>query len=154
MVTKDVLVVDTESTDDTADVARSMGCKVLSFPYHRYVEPSREFAIQAAQGKWVLILDADECITPELAQEVKNIVIYSPHTHFYIPRKNIFARKKWLKYGGWYPDKVLRLMKKSDFKKWPHAIHSTPIILGSKGELREPFLHYFHPNLENMVQKQ
>lgn len=153
LITDDVLVVDTESTDETEQIARKMQCKVVQFPFHRYVEPSREYAIASSKGEWILILDADERISPELAKEIKNMLIYTPHSYFYIRRKNIFAGKKWLKHGGWYPDSVLRLLKKDSFRKWPQAIHSTPVIDGTRGELSEHLLHYFHPNLENMVNK-
>jgi hypothetical protein len=153
LVTDDVLVVDTESTDNTYDIAKKLGCRVLHFPFHRYIEPSRNFALHSSGGDWVFILDADEEITQELAQEIKMTVENTDHSYFYVPRKNIFAGKKWLQHGGWYPDAVLRLIKKSAFKEWPTAIHSTPIISGTAGRLSEPFLHYFHPNLENMVSK-
>lgn len=153
LVTDDVLVIDTESTDNTYAVAKKLGCRVLHFPFHRYVEPSREFAIASAKGDWVFILDADEVITKDLAKEIQRTVNQTEHTHFYVPRKNIFAGKKWLRYGGWYPDAVLRLIKKDAFKQWPSAIHSTPSIKGTSSRLSEPFLHYFHPDLENMVSK-
>ncbi len=153
LLTDDVLVIDTESTDNTYEVAKKLGCRVLHFPYHRYVEPSREFAIASAKGDWIFILDADEVITKELAEEIHKTIEKTNNTHFFVPRKNIFAGKKWLRYGGWYPDGVLRLIKKESFKRWPTAIHSTPQIIGSSGTLSEPFVHYFHPDLENMVSK-
>jgi len=153
LLTDDVLVVDTESTDNTIEIAKKLGCRVLHSPYNRYVEPSREFAISSSKGDWVFILDSDERITETLAKEIKSVVGSTGHNFFYMPRKNIFAGKKWLKHGGWYPDFVLRLIKKDAFIEWPIAIHSTPVIGGTSGKLSESLLHYFHPNLENMVEK-
>ncbi len=153
LLTDDVTVIDTESTDDTEAIAKKLGARVLHFPFNRYVEPSRNFAMSSAKGDWIFILDADEEITQDLAKEIKEITRTTQHAFFYMPRKNVFAGKKWLRHGGWYPDVVLRLIKKDAFEKWPSAIHSTPIIKGTSGRLREPFIHHFHPNLENMVEK-
>lgn len=76
-------------------------------------------------------------------------------THYKLRRKNIFAGKKWLQHGGWNAatDYQTRLIKKSGFKEWPQAIHSTPVVEGQAGLLNEPLLHYFHKNLETMVAK-
>ena len=153
LLTDDVLVVDTESTDDTVDIAKKLGCRILHFPFNRYVEPSREFAISSTKGDWVFILDSDERITADLSNEIKSTLKSTEHSFFYMPRKNIFAGKKWLQHGGWYPDYVLRFIRKDAFKKWPTAIHSTPVISGTSGKFSEALLHYFHPNLENMVEK-
>lgn len=152
-LSQDVFLVDTGSTDDTVKAAALLGCTIKHFPYHRYVEPSRAFAMQSSNGAWVFILDADERITQELAKEVKLVIKNTDKTHFYMPRKNIFAGLKWLQHGGWYPDPVLRLVKKSAFKKWPHAIHASPLIEGHSGRLKNPIKHYFHPDLEHMVKK-
>jgi len=153
LLTDDVLVVDTESIDSTFEIAKKLGCRVVTFPFNRYVEPARNFALKSAKGNWVFILDADERITPKLAQEIKKVLLETSHSFFYIPRKNIFAGRKWLEHGGWYPDSVLRLIHKKSFKKWPHQIHSTPDISGTRGDLTHQIEHFFHPNLENMVQK-
>lgn len=71
---------------------------------------------------------------------------------FYIPRKNIFINK-WLRYGGWWPDYQLRLINTQYFVSWPMEIHSTPVIKGKPGYLKNPIFHYFHGDLESMVEK-
>ncbi len=152
-LTSHIIYIDTESTDESASIAKKMGCTVEQFAYSRYVEPSREFALQQVKTDWAFILDADERISTELAQEIQKVTTKTEPAYFYVPRKNIFAGRTWLKHGGWYPDKVLRLIRKSAFKSWPKAIHSTPVIDGSQGSLNSQLEHYFHPNLENMVTK-
>ena len=74
-------------------------------------------------------------------------------THYKIPRKNIFGKLKWLKYGGWWPDYQIRLIKKEAFIDWPKEIHSTPAIKGDCGYLKNPLVHFFHGNFETMVNK-
>jgi len=125
------------------------------YPNSLFVETVREIGIKAVKTDWVLILDVDERITKELTIEIKKIISNENNkfTYFKIPRKNIFAKKKWLKYGGWWPDYQIRLINKNYFIKWPKRIHSTPLIKGSGGYLKNPILHYFHGDLEKMVEK-
>jgi len=151
-----ILVIDMQSSDNTVAIAKAQGARVLSVPPSGYVEPVRKLAMVEAQDEWVCILDADERITPELASEVHQIVDSTPANnspnYYYIPRKNIFG-STWLKHGGWYPDKQIRLIRKSAFQDWPERIHSTPQIEGASGCLKNPIVHYFHGNLTQMVTK-
>lgn len=172
LLTDKVLVVDMHSTDKTREIAESKGAKVILFPHTQYVEPARTFAIQESQTEWLFILDADERITKELADEIGKLsatgirdltknsdfpdtryqtpVTYS---YFRVPRKNIFGHKKWLRHGGWWPDYQTRFIKKSEFVEWPARIHSTPQIKGEMGFLKNPITHFFHGNIESMVEK-
>lgn len=152
-LTDAVIVVDMESDDKTVDRAKKQGALVFSFPYHRYVEPARAFGISKARTDWVFILDADERMTKELAEEIKTTLSHTAFTYYKLPRKNIFANRKWLKYGGWYPDYQIRLIKKSALILWGKEIHAVPKMRGECGTLRAPLLHYFHPTLANMVDK-
>ncbi len=153
LVSEDILVVDTESSDNTVSIAKEKDVRVLSFPYSYYVEPARQFGMEKSQGGWVLILDADERVTEKLREEISEVIKQKEYTHFKIPRKNMFAKKKWLKHGGWWPDYQIRLIKKSAFTTWPEEIHSTPRIEGKMAYLTSPLLHYFHGDLEKMVEK-
>ncbi len=152
-LTNNILVVDTESSDKTILIAKKMGAKIYSFPYSRYVEPARQFGMDKIKSKWVFILDADERITEELAKEIKDAIRSNQFSYYKIPRKNIFGKTRWLKHGGWWPDYQIRLISKSHFQRWPKEIHSTPLIKGKMGFLKKPLIHYFHGNLETMVDK-
>ncbi len=136
----------------------------LVFPTSTYVETVRESGIKQAKTDWVLILDADERITKELAEEIIKTVRRRPQgvpnghpegeiTNYKIPRKNIFGHIKWLRHGGWWPDHQVRLINKKYFSSWPKRIHSTPIIKGETGYLKNPLIHYFHGDIEKMVEK-
>lgn len=153
LLTETVIVVDMESDDATVSLAQKAGAQIACFPYCQYVEPSRAFGIETAPTPWVFLLDADERMTKELATEIKKAITNDVCTHYQVPRQNIFAGQKWLKHGGWFPDYQIRLIKKSAFIRWPSQIHSPPEIKGSAGRLTAPLRHYFHPNLENMVEK-
>ncbi len=174
LLTDKIILIDMESTDKTVEIAKNLKATVYDFPKSNYVEPAREFGIKQAKTDWVMILDADERITKELAKEIKSIISRSQLnqsesvesvtnstdltnltnlTHFKIPRHNIFAGVKWLKHGGWSPDYQIRLINKKSFVNWPKRIHSTPVIKGNFGLLSNPLIHYFHGDLSNMVNK-
>jgi glycosyltransferase involved in cell wall biosynthesis len=155
ILTDKIIVIDLESEDQTAQIAKKNGAVVFTFPHPIYVEPARDFGIKKANSQWVLILDADERITKDLAAEIiKNIQEAKNQDvgYFKIPRKNIFI-DRWLKHGGWWPDYQIRLINKKYYKNWPKEIHSSPQIEGKAMTLNNPLPHYFHGNLSKMVEK-
>jgi glycosyltransferase involved in cell wall biosynthesis len=143
-----------QSTDHTVELAKKAGATVVDFgSVPQYVEPAREFGIKQVKTDWVMILDADERMTAELAAEIKKAILSDEYSYYKIPRKNIFGGKKWLQHGGWWPDHQMRLINIKYFGSWPTNIHATPQIEGKMGYLKEPFLHYFHGDLHAMVEK-
>ena len=125
----EIVVIDTESTDRTVEVAKAAGARVFSHKNTRIVEPVRNFSITKAKGDWVLLLDADEEVPASLASEIKRIIKDDTADYVRIPRKNlIFGR--WVKTAHWWPDYVYRLFKKGSVS-WPEHIHSIPITRGS-----------------------
>ena len=156
MLTENIIVIDMESTDETLSLAKKNGGQVFSFPFSHYVEPAREFGIKKANTSWVFLLDADERMTEELAEEIVKILkseIRNQKSYYKVPRQNIFGRQKWLRHGGWWPDHQIRLINTKYFKGWPKAIHSTPEIGGEFGYLKNPIKHFFHGDLGRMVEK-
>ena len=153
LLTQEIIVVDIDSQDKTAEAAKESGAKVVPCTKTGYVEPTRGFGINQATTDWVLILDADERLTKELATEIRNALEDETVTHYLISRKNIFGKVKWLKHGGWWPDYQTRLINKNYFKSWPKEIHSSPVITGRTAKLNNPLLHYFHGDLKTMVEK-
>ncbi|MDY3858489.1 MAG: glycosyltransferase family 2 protein [Muribaculaceae bacterium] len=125
----EILVVDMESTDSTVDLARRYRARVVTFPRgeHRIVEPARQFGIDHASNPWVLEVDADELVTPELIRYLRELVSRPDAPDgLYIPRRNFFMGKE-MKCG--YPDMILRFFRR-DRCTWPPEIHSVPRIDG------------------------
>lgn len=141
------------STDKTADITHTENVPLKLFPYQHYVEPARNFALKQATTSWAFILDADERITPELADEIKRQIKSNTFSHYKVPRKEMFARKVWLQHGGWWPNHQIRLIKLADFKNWPERIHSTPEITGEMGYLKNALLHYSKNDYTDVVNK-
>lgn len=176
LLTHHIHLVDMESTDNTVTIAKKLGATIFHVPTYHYVEPVREYGIRTAKTPWVFILDGDERITKELAKEITNVIartdatgrskpitnnpkvdgdrmVMTNFTYLKVPRKNIFGRKKWLQHGAWWPDYQTRLISLAAFKGWPKKIHSTPQIEGEYALLKNPILHYFHGDIESMVEK-
>lgn len=143
------------STDGTNKIAEDHKAKIYSHPYTGFVEPARNFGIQKAMNKWVLIVDADEEISPTLAKyiiaEVKN-----PRADFYrIPRKN-FILNKWIKHAGWWPDYQVRLFKKG-MVEWSDKIHGIPETRGIGQDIesneRLAIIHYNYQTVEQYLSR-
>jgi len=155
-LTQSIVVVDSGSTDRTVEIAKRCGAVIQAVHRFQYVEQIRNISIAFVPDGWIIILDADERVTPELTTEIKKIIEdphTSDHTHFKIPRKNIFNGKRWMKHGGWWPDYQIRLFEKNAFVQWPEHIHSTPEFKGSLGYLTNPIKHLVVSSLSDMVQK-
>ena len=125
----EVLVCDMESTDGTVAIARSYHCRIVTFPKagHSIVEPAREFAIHEAAGEWVLVVDADEVVTPQLKTFLYSRIAQPQcPAGIAIPRKNYFMGRFL---HSAYPDYVLRFFKKEK-THWPAVIHCSPEVDG------------------------
>lgn len=131
----EVVVCDMESTDDTVEIAKRYGCKIVTFPKanHKSAEPARTFAIQSASHKWVLVVDADELITPEL-REVLYLRIASPDcpAGYYIPRQNMFMG---MFVRDFHYDYQLRFFIREG-TEWPPYVHTFPMVQGRIEKLK------------------
>ena len=111
----EVIVIDDESTDNTPQIAKELGTKVLV--RRMDIEGKhRNWAYSKASNEWVLSLDADERLTEELKGEIESILASNPeHNAFTIPRRN-FIGDYWIRWGGMYPSAQLKLFRKDKFK--------------------------------------
>ena len=145
----EIVIVDGSSTDKTMEIAKKYTNKIIITDNPPIFHINKQKALQAASNEWVLQLDADEVVTPELWQEIfrrvkkeetklKNKQIYG----FYIPRKNFFLTR-FLTKGGQYPDYVIRLVRKSKAHFPCQSIHEQIAIKNNRvGYLTHPLLHY------------
>lgn len=131
----EIVVVDMESEDKTVTIAKDYTHKVFSHPNVGYVEPARNFAIKKAVGDWILIVDADERISKDLANALQKIAADDEFDFVRIPRKN-FVFGQWLQHSRWWPDYNIRFFKKGSVN-WQDEIHSVPITTG-KGTNIDP----------------
>lgn len=153
----EVLICDMESTDSTLAIARREGCRIITFERKQYsiVEPAREYAIHEAQHDWVLVVDSDELVTPELKDYLYRLIEKADCPDgLFIPRKNYFMGRFLHCH---YPDHILRFFRK-DKTHWPPYVHSTPEVDGRVDRIpaREKqlaFVHLANDSVENIVAK-
>lgn len=125
----EVVVADMESTDSTVEIARAHGARVVTYPKgnHSICEAYRERAVHEATCPWVLVVDADELVTPALREFLYDDIRRNPKPHSWrIPRKNHYMGR-WLK--SHYPSYQYRFMPREG-TTWPTTIHSQPTTLG------------------------
>lgn len=148
----EVVIVDDESTDKTVDIARQYTDKIIIRKMD--IEGRhRNFAYTQAKNLWVLSLDADERLTEELKNEIKNTLSENtPYNGFTIPRRN-FIGDYWVCYGGWYPSSQLKLFLKDKFRYEEVAVHPRAFMDDPCGHLKSDIIHYSYKNIEDFLNK-
>lgn len=131
----EIVVIDMESDDKTAEIAKKLGAKVFSHNRVGYVEPARNFGISKAENDWVLILDADEEIPKSLSKKLQELSKNPTADYLRIPRKNIIFGH-WMQHTRWWPDYNIRFFRKG-FVSWGDEIHSIPVTKGKGLDLKE-----------------
>ncbi|MFO0773132.1 MAG: glycosyltransferase family 2 protein [Nitrospiraceae bacterium] len=150
----EVLVVDAESTDATVELARRFTPHVFVRPWPGY-GPQKNFAIGRTTGDWILIVDADEQVTPELAVEIRRMVGTADRAGlvgFEIPRRNYFYGR-WVRGGGVYPDYQLRLIRRGKGLYDDTELHERIHLDGPQGRLTHDFLHQTSPTIASHLAK-
>lgn len=148
----EVVVIDDNSTDQTAKIAKALGAKVYEKTLENDFAAQRNFGLEQTQGQWVLFLDADERVSEQLAFEIQNRLIVSGYTQAYLCRRLDTMWGRLLRYGEVGNIRLIRLAKK-DAGKWVGAVHETWKIKGRVSELTHPLLHFPHPTLTDFLQE-
>ncbi len=139
----EMVIYDGESTDGTREIAKSFGAKIIVGKNYPIFHVNKQKAIDACSGAWILQLDADEVVSPELAAEIKS-KIQNPKSNvngFWMPRKNWFLGRFLMK-GGQYPDYTLRLYRKGKGRLPQKDVHEQAVVEGKVGYLENALLHY------------
>jgi glycosyltransferase involved in cell wall biosynthesis len=147
----EIIVLDSGSTDGTPDLARQAGARVIETDWPGFgVQKQR--ALTHAVSDWVLSIDADERISPELQQEILH-VIEKPYADGYrIPRLSCFCGS-FIHHGGWRPDYTLRLVQKHLAGFSDHVVHEHMTVDGSQADLEHSLIHYSYMTLNDVLEK-
>ncbi|OZI33892.1 LPS biosynthesis protein [Bordetella genomosp. 10] len=148
------IVVDSGSSDNTVELARDMGATVEQTADWPGFGPQKNRALALAQGEWVLSIDADERVTPELAREIRQAIETGDKDAYEIPRLSEFCGR-FIRHSGWWPDPVLRLFRRGAGRFTDAAVHEkvVPVSAWRAGRLEAHFIHYSYPNLEALIAK-
>ena len=150
---EELLVVDTGSRDRTPEIARKEGARVLMHPWEGYAA-TKQWAVDQANSDWVFLLDADEVITEALAVEIREVLAAVPEgvKGYSGPRQNYFLGK-WIRWGGWYPDRVVRLFQRTYGRFTQVHVHESIEVDGEVGRLRKPLEHRTDDTLKEYLEK-
>lgn len=147
MWASEIIVIDDESTDRTMELAKSKNAKVVRRALRQNFSKQRNYALTIAENEWVLFVDADERVSPELAQEILKVVSDNKKDGYFIPREDkLFG--KILKHGELSNKKFIRLGKTG---KWNGAVHEEWKINGKVGTLKNPLIHLPHQSLSEFI---
>lgn len=147
----EIIVLDNGSIDKTIQIAKQFTSKVFTFTDTDF-SSLRNKGMEKALGDWVLYIDSDERVLLPLRQEIEAIVKSNDISALAICRKNIVFGQK-VKYGPFWPDWVIRLLKKKDFETWVGKVHEYPKFKGNLGYSKNCLLHLTHRNLDQMILK-
>lgn len=139
------VVVDSASTDATRAIATAFGAEVTPTAVWPGYGPQKNLALSLANRDWVLSLDADERVTPELALEIQQAMQRPGAQAFEIPRLTQFCGQ-WIHHCGWTPDHVLRLFRRGQAEFSPDLVHERVVLKsGGVAQLQSRLLHYSYP---------
>jgi len=148
----EIIVVDDNSTDNTVEIAQ----KYTDIIFQKKMDIEgrhRNWAYGQARNSWVLSLDADERVTPELKEEIIEAISNPGEAKgFTIPRRN-YIGDYWVKYGGWYPSPQLKLFKKEDFSWEEVEVHPRAYLQGPSRGLKADIIHYSYKDFGNFLDK-
>ncbi len=146
------IIVDSGSTDGTVAIARAAGATVIEATDWPGFGPQKNRALAAANGDWILSLDADERISDKLQAEILSAISAARHDAYALPRLSSFCGH-FIRHSGWYPDYILRLFKRGVAQFSDDLVHERIVTKVDSGRLLEPIIHYSYRNDDDYLRK-
>ncbi len=149
----ELVVVDSGSTDDTLAIAEAFGARIFAEDWRGFGQ-QKNLAISKCRCDWVLSLDADEEVSTALASEIRALLGAPeppPNSLYTVPRRNYFLRR-WMRYGGYYPDRKLRLFARGNIFFEHALVHETIPASLPTGQLRGDLLHHAYYTLTSYIE--
>jgi glycosyltransferase involved in cell wall biosynthesis len=148
----EIIVVDSGSTDDTAEICRAMGVKFSVTADFPGFGPQKNRALDLATGDWVVSIDADEWITPELRDEMRAAMANPTAAAYAVPRRSSFCGR-YMKHSGWWPDHVIRLIRRDAARFSDDRAHERLLVDGVTRKLKQPLMHEAISTMDQMLGK-
>lgn len=147
----EIIVADNGSTDRTLEIAKKYTNKIVTFRGGDFAV-WRNKATEEASGNWILYVDPDERVLEPLREEIEGLVETGGNSAYAISRINIIFGKE-VKYGPFWPDWVIRLIKKDALEGWVGKVHEYPKIKGKLSYTKNSLLHLTHRGVDQIVLK-
>ncbi len=149
----EIVVVDSGSTDRTVEIAKKYGASVVQIPFEGFGR-LRNRALEACTNEWIFSLDADERCTPEVHDEIKQIVSdHAALNAYFVPRRNYFMGR-WIRHSGWYPDyRQPQLFRNGMFRYKDDPVHEGFVASGRVGYLKNAIWQIPFQDLEQVIEK-
>jgi glycosyltransferase involved in cell wall biosynthesis len=149
----ELIVVDSGSTDRTVAIAQQFTSRVLVVEWKGY-GATKNYALDQAQGDWVLWLDADERVTPQLADEIRGVIAQGDaEVSGYTVARRAYFLGRWIRHSGWYPSRVTRLFRRMRGRFSEARVHEQLTVKGRVNDLRNDLLHHTDPDLQHYFAK-
>ncbi|MBI5044746.1 MAG: glycosyltransferase family 2 protein [Candidatus Levybacteria bacterium] len=147
----EIIVIDDNSVDDSIEVAKVQGARIFTRSLNNNFSSQRQFGLSKAKNEWVLYVDADEIVTPELANEIYQQItqFLSPVNGYFIKRKDVLWGKT-IKFGDAGRTKLLRLARKNK-ATWSGDVHEKWTVLGETGTFKSTLIHYPHQSVREFL---
>lgn len=147
----EIIVIDSESTDRTVELCRQFTDKILITPW-KGCGPQKQQVVSMAACDWVLILDADERVSQELALEIKDVLRGSSYNGYNIPFKSYYCGKQ-IRFGDWWNEQHLRLFRRNAGTVIPRLVHFGLQVQAPLGKLHGHIVHYSFPTVQSVLNK-
>ncbi len=147
----EILVSDSGSSDRTVEICKEYGAKFFNDEWLGFGKQKNLIASRA-ENNWILNIDADERVTPDLRAEIESAASHSECNGYNIPRKNFFG-DRWIKYCGWHPDYNLRLYRKDKGQFNERDVHEAVQVNGKTGYLKSPMEHHTYRDVSDYLKR-
>lgn len=143
-IVSEIIVVDSQSTDDTVKIAKKNGARVFERPWTNFAD-QKNYGIRQASFPWILSLDADERLSPGLREEILSLKAVEPGCAGYSVCRRVFYLGRWIRHSGWYPDRRVRLFRR-DRARWEGEFVHESLAVDGKIEKLAGAVHHFTYN--------
>jgi glycosyltransferase involved in cell wall biosynthesis len=148
----ELIVVDAESSDKTATIARELTDHVFVRPWPGFAA-QKNFGLDQAHGDWILSLDADEVVSPALQDEIAGVLAgRAEHAGYTVPRRNVFW-DRWIRHGGLYPDRQTRLFRRGQGRFVERSVHESVRVDGRVGRLAGHLEHRSYRDVADFLER-
>jgi glycosyltransferase involved in cell wall biosynthesis len=148
----EIVVVDSGSTDGTAEAARRHTDRVFNVPWRGF-GPQKQAAVDLASNDFILSVDCDERVTPELAGEIRDLLAAGGLLPGYSVPRRTFIGDREIRHGGWYPDRTVRLFDRTRARYSADPVHERVVVPGEVGRLSHHLLHFSFEGFADILVK-